>query len=70
MVDAAKNQAEPNYVENVTEEKASDKKVIDDDIGKDMDDLLEAVELVVTSQLARPRCCSASCASASPRRDD
>lgn len=51
VVEAAKNQAEPNYVENVTEEKASDKKVIDDDIGKDMDDLLEAVELVVTSQL-------------------
>ncbi|WP_257202179.1 DNA translocase FtsK [Corynebacterium cystitidis] len=51
VVEAAKNQAEPNYVENVTEEKESEKKVIDDDIGKDMDDLLEAVELVVTSQL-------------------
>lgn len=52
VVEAAKDQAEPDYTEGVTEEKASEaKKEIDDDIGKDMDDLLEAVELVVTSQL-------------------
>lgn len=52
MVDAAKAQAEPDYAEGVTEERAQDsKKDIDEDIGKDMDDLLEAVELVVTSQL-------------------
>lgn len=52
VVDAAKNQAAPNYTEGVTEDKAAEaKKHIDDDIGKDMDDLLEAVELVVTSQL-------------------
>ena len=52
VVDAAKQQAQPNYTEGVTEEKQdSKKKEIDDDIGKDMDDLLEAVELVVTSQL-------------------
>ncbi|SDR94595.1 DNA segregation ATPase FtsK/SpoIIIE, S-DNA-T family [Corynebacterium timonense] len=51
VVDAAKAQDEPDYIEGVTEEKASESKVIDDDIGKDMDDLLEAVELVVTSQL-------------------
>ncbi|WP_018297995.1 FtsK/SpoIIIE family DNA translocase [Corynebacterium lubricantis] len=51
VVEAAKDQAEPDYTEGVTEEKASEKKVIDDDIGKDMDDLLEAVELVVTAQL-------------------
>ena len=52
VVEAAKSQAAPNYTEGVTEEKKSDaKKDIDDDIGKDMDDLLEAVDLVVTSQL-------------------
>nr|WP_246825375.1 DNA translocase FtsK [Corynebacterium sp. HMSC034A01] len=52
VVDAAKaQQDEPDYVEGVTEDKQAEAKVIDDDIGKDMDDLLEAVELVVTSQL-------------------
>ncbi|MHA2789191.1 DNA translocase FtsK 4TM domain-containing protein [Corynebacterium sp. S7] len=51
VVEAAKSQAEPEYAEGVTEEKATEKKVVDDDIGKDMDDLLEAVELVVTAQL-------------------
>lgn len=52
VVEAAKNQAAPNYTEGVTEDKAAEsKKDIDEDIGKDMDDLLEAVELVVTSQL-------------------
>ncbi|MEX3516107.1 DNA translocase FtsK 4TM domain-containing protein [Corynebacterium camporealensis] len=52
VVDAAKEQADPNYTEGVTEEKVSEsKKEIDEEIGKDMDDLLEAVELVVTAQL-------------------
>ncbi|MGP6172960.1 DNA translocase FtsK [Corynebacterium sp. A21] len=52
VVEAAKSQREPEYTEGVTSEKASTvKKDIDDDIGKDLDDLLEAVELVVTSQL-------------------
>ncbi len=51
VVEAAKAQDEPDYVEGVTEDKSAESKVIDDDIGKDMDDLLEAVELVVTSQL-------------------
>lgn len=51
VVEAAKSQDEPDYVEGVTEEKAAEAKQIDEEIGKDMDDLLEAVELVVTSQL-------------------
>lgn len=52
VVEASKAQREPEYAEGVTDEKASEaKKEIDDDIGKDMDDLLEAVELVVTAQL-------------------
>ena len=51
VVEAAKAQDEPSYVEGVTDDKQAESKVIDDDIGKDLDDLLEAVELVVTSQL-------------------
>ena len=51
VVEAVKEQGEPHYTEGVTEEKAPEKKDIDEEIGKDMDDLLEAVELVVTSQL-------------------
>lgn len=52
VVEAAKEQGEPDYTEGVTEDKQAEaKKAIDDDIGKDMDDLLEAVELVVTSGL-------------------
>jgi len=51
VVDAAKTQAEPEYAEGVTEEKEPEKKAIDEEIGKDMDDLIEAINLVVTSQL-------------------
>lgn len=51
VVEAAKVQGEPNYVDSVTEDKAGDAKKIDADIGDDLDDLLEAVELVVTSQI-------------------
>lgn len=50
VVEAAKDQAEPNYTEGVTEEKASEKKEIDEEIGGDLEDLLAAVEIVVTSQ--------------------
>lgn len=51
VVEAAKAQDEPDYIEGVTEDKQAEAKQIDEEIGKDMDDLLEAVELVVTSQL-------------------
>lgn len=51
VVDAAKAQAEPDYTEGVTEEKSADaERNIDPDIGDDLDDLLQAVELVVTAQ--------------------
>ncbi|MDO5098035.1 MAG: DNA translocase FtsK [Corynebacterium sp.] len=52
VVEAAKSQGEPEYTEGVTEDKAAEsKRDIDDDIGGDLEDLLQAVELVVTSQL-------------------
>lgn len=52
VVDAAREQGEPVYTEGVTEDKsAENKREIDDDIGDDLENLLQAVELVVTSQL-------------------
>lgn len=50
VVEKAKEQGAPHYEENVTEEKV-EKKHIDSDIGDDLDDLIEAATLVITSQL-------------------
>ncbi|WP_099250610.1 DNA translocase FtsK [Mycobacterium sp. shizuoka-1] len=51
VVQACKDQAEPEYTEGVTSAKPSgDKSDVDPDIGDDMDVFLQAVELVVSSQ--------------------
>lgn len=51
VVQACKDQAEPEYTEGVTTAKPTGERAdVDPDIGEDMDVLLQAIELVVSSQ--------------------
>jgi len=50
VVEFTKTQAEPEYTDGVTVQKTAAAKDVDPDIGGDMDVLLQAIDLVVTSQ--------------------
>jgi S-DNA-T family DNA segregation ATPase FtsK/SpoIIIE len=50
IVQFTKDQAEPVYTEGVTAQKASEAKEVDPEIGDDLEVLIQAAELIVTSQ--------------------